>query len=73
MTSPCYNCTDRHPRCHAECGKYLDWAAANEERKMRERPPYTVGCEENHTKYAREAVRQKRYLRHHHEERMKQK
>lgn len=31
IKAPCYNCTDRHAGCHAECEKYLAWS---EERKQ---------------------------------------
>lgn len=37
MTAPCKDCADRHPLCHMDCPKYLEYRAIrdrmNEERK----------------------------------------
>lgn len=67
-TSPCYGCTMRSARCHAECKDYAEWAAENEQRRMRDREPHTFGGDEQRMKREREAVRQRRYLRHNHGE-----
>lgn len=33
----CYKCEDRHPLCHSDCEKYLDFVKKNEERKKQMR------------------------------------
>ena len=37
MKRSCYQCTDRHPGCHAACPLYAADAAENERRKAYER------------------------------------
>lgn len=24
-SQPCYGCTERHPRCHSDCARFLEW------------------------------------------------
>lgn len=36
MTSPCLDCPDRHPNCHAECGKYEEYRNTLEEIKAKQ-------------------------------------
>lgn len=31
--SPCMDCADRYPACHAACKLYADWSAARRKRK----------------------------------------
>lgn len=31
----CYKCEDRHPLCHSDCERYLEFVKKNEERKRR--------------------------------------
>lgn len=31
MTSPCYRCHERRPKCHAECEAYRVWKRALDE------------------------------------------
>lgn len=33
--NPCYKCTERHFKCHAECEKYADWKAEFEQLKQK--------------------------------------
>lgn len=33
MSTPCINCTERHPLCHDTCGKYKTYTLEQEERK----------------------------------------
>lgn len=33
MSSPCYRCHLRHPRCHAECEAYAEWKRCLEENR----------------------------------------
>ena len=32
MNSPCYNCPDRHYKCHGHCEKYADYRRIRDER-----------------------------------------
>lgn len=47
MTSPCYNCPNRHIGCHGECEKYEKFDRANKERRQaeftRKRTDHTTG------------------------------
>lgn len=31
MSGPCYNCPDRHPKCHSECEEYKAFRAELDE------------------------------------------
>jgi len=30
MSAPCYNCPDRHYKCHSSCEKYAEYTALRE-------------------------------------------
>ena len=32
-TSPCFQCQERRPGCHPECGAYLAWKEESEQRR----------------------------------------
>ena len=38
MIAPCMKCTfetGRHPGCHAECEKYIEWTKQNDEKRKK--------------------------------------
>lgn len=51
MTSPCYGCEERHPRCHADCERYREWAESRQ--KAHEVDTYTAAHVEKIRKYLR--------------------
>lgn len=42
--APCYECEQRHPRCHAECPAYAAYAAVREEIREARIKRIPVGC-----------------------------
>lgn len=45
--SPCYNCPERAPECHADCERYAAWANARAAERAKRRKPIDADA---HTK-----------------------
>lgn len=67
--APCYECAARHPKCHAECEAYIEWAkrtsARNSRHREMERSPTNRGETETHNRRLRERVRKRGAKRFH--------